>query len=191
MGRSIDSQYRKGNQNRSCDRQRTWRVHSGEREGYISRDIERTTTSCKEIPRGSITGSTQTKFQSQENAHGRTESTSDAGHARPYRADQQRNGAHRPRRLSLAHLRHPGHHGRCGQPSTALACGSASSPRCCSVWPPRSPTPRSPSSIPAPAPATTTPSRPCSPRTRPSNMPASPSSLSAGARTSTTGSIPA
>ena len=50
---------------------------------------------------------------------------------------------------------------------------------------------KSPSSFPAQAPATITPSRPCSPRTRLSNTPASPSSLSAGARTSTTGSIPA
>jgi len=59
-------------------------------------------------------------------------------------------------------------------------CGSASSPLSCSVWPPPSPTLKSPSSIPAPAPVTTTRNRPCSPRTRPSGMRAWPSSSSAG-----------
>ncbi len=53
------------------------------------------------------------------------------------------------------------------------------------------PTLRFPSSIPAPAPATITPSRRCSQRTRHSSMRAWPSSSSAGARTFTTGSIPA
>ena len=52
--------------------------------------------------------------------------------------------------------------GVAGQPSTAPPCGSASSPLCCSAWPPQLPTLKSPSSIRAPAPATTTLSRPCS-----------------------------
>src|SRR5580692_9696510 len=40
----------------------------------------------------------------QENAHGRRKSTSNAGHPGLDRVDQQRNGPHRPRRVSLAHL---------------------------------------------------------------------------------------
>ena len=68
--------------------------------------------------------SSRTNFTFQENAHGRSKSTSDAGHPRTYRADQQRNGAHRSRRLSLAHLLIQATTGVAGQPSTAPAMWS-------------------------------------------------------------------
>jgi hypothetical protein len=61
---------------------------------------------------GPTAGSRPTNLNSQENAHGRSKSTSDAGHPGLNRADQQRNGAHRPRRLPLAHLRIQANTGR-------------------------------------------------------------------------------
>ena len=88
--------------------------------GRLQRSGERTT----QYPGASRREQTHANFNHQENAHGRSKSTSDAGHPGPYRADQQRNGPHRPRRLPLAHVLHPGHHGARVSHRPRRPCGS-------------------------------------------------------------------
>ena len=81
----------------------------------------------------------------------------------PHRIDQQRNGADCSRRLSMANVLHPGNHGH-GGPAFHRAGDVVGHPAGASdfAWQRRWLTRKSPSFIPARAPATTTPSRRCS-----------------------------
>ena len=117
MLRRIDSDHRKRNRGRPKPNQAHRQVP--QQAASVARSVSRHRQARRPICWKKFPGVNRREppkrtSESQENAHGRSESTSDAGHAGPYPADRKCNGAHRPRRLPLAHLLHPGHNGCCG-----------------------------------------------------------------------------